>query len=182
MSSLFGYSERKLSHDDFQEHLRGRYFIPPSLLYAIARPLPGNQGYDVPVDGDWVTTAVIAERGPVKLTSTPHTGEVGENKVSSKKFLTLKLVDLGMNNSSSHEKGTRGDALLNLLLFEATTSSKEVAKGTSSDRFAIKHYKGGSGGAFEACAALREGTILAIMNPRILKPFKVSGLISRRFC
>ena len=47
----------------------------------------------------------------------------------------------------------------------------EAADG-SSERL----YLGGSGGAFEACATLREGAVIAIMNARILKPFQVSTL------
>jgi minichromosome maintenance protein 10 len=37
-----------------------------------------------------------------------------------------------------------------------------------------KIYKGGSRGAFETMAKLREGSVIALLNPRVLKPLQVS--------
>ena len=53
-----------IPHDDFQDYLRGRYYLSPSKLYSVVRLLPNKQGYDVPVCGDWLTIAVVAERAP----------------------------------------------------------------------------------------------------------------------
>ncbi|EJF55303.1 hypothetical protein DICSQDRAFT_176122, partial [Dichomitus squalens LYAD-421 SS1] len=64
-------SSRVLPHADFQDHLRGRYYLSPSKLYSVVRLLPNKQGYDVPVSGDWVTIAVVAERGKMKYTQAP---------------------------------------------------------------------------------------------------------------
>jgi hypothetical protein len=47
-----------------QEYLRARYYLPPSRLYSAVRLLPDKHGYDVPVAGDWVTIAVVAEGAP----------------------------------------------------------------------------------------------------------------------
>ncbi|KAF8583408.1 hypothetical protein K439DRAFT_1412151 [Ramaria rubella] len=192
-------SSRRLPHTDLQEHLRGRYYLSPSLLYSVIRPLPSNQGYDVPVPGDWVTIAVIAEMGPIKLTSTsstihadddarPSNGKDGtgkgkqkvepeDKKMRGKKYMSLKLVDFGTRSrtsSATPKAQIRGDALLTLLLFEADSHSfvedENRAKGCKTER--TKVYKGGSGGAFEACMKLHEGAVVAILNPKVLKPYQ----------
>ncbi|SPO36790.1 uncharacterized protein PSFLO_02261 [Pseudozyma flocculosa] len=76
-------SSRRISHDDVTDYLQGRYYIPPSMIYSVARPTykdvdptesrragygkdSGRDGdYEIPVDGDWLTIAVIAEKGPL---------------------------------------------------------------------------------------------------------------------
>jgi minichromosome maintenance protein 10 len=186
---------------ELQDHLRGRYYLSPSLMYSVIRPLPSNQGYDIPVPGDWVTIAVIAEMGPIKLTTTSSTahndddditprgtkgwkakgkqkGDGEDKKTSAKKYMSLKLVDFGTRGRTSAgapKAQVRGDALLTLLLFEADSwsyiESENRPKSSKSDR--AKVYKGGSGGAFEACMKLHEGAVIAILNPRILKPYQV---------
>lgn len=166
------------------------------------RLLPNKQAYDVPVAGDWVTIAVIAERGPIKVSSPNHTSNSigsddegatigfeksknakknksgssdnqGESKrKSGKKYMSIKLVDFGhRGRSSSNSKAViKGDALLTLLLFES--DSFDVIKDENGKT--RKLYKGGSRGAFEEFAKLREGMVIALMNPKILKPFNVS--------
>ncbi|KAI0646031.1 hypothetical protein C8Q79DRAFT_926101, partial [Trametes meyenii] len=64
-------SSRIIPYDDFQAHLEGRYYISPSSLYSLVRLLPNKQGYDVPVFGDWITIAVVGERGKMKYTQAP---------------------------------------------------------------------------------------------------------------
>ena len=64
-------SSRTTPHDDLQDYLRGRYYLSPSKLYSVIRLSPNKQGYDVPVEGDWVTIAVVAERGPMRYTKAP---------------------------------------------------------------------------------------------------------------
>jgi hypothetical protein len=36
-------------------------------------------------------------------------------------------------------------------------------------------YKGGSRGAFEAMSKLKEGDVVALLNPKVLKPFQVGA-------
>ena len=154
----------------------------------------------MPVPGDWLTIAVVAERGPIKLTSTSSTAHYdddpvlpsdkgnhgnGQEKAHSedhktrrKKYMSLKLVDFGTRSRSSSatvKAQIRGDALLTLLLFEADSYSyiecENRAKTNKAER--QKVYKGGSGGAFEACMKLHEGAVIAVLNPKILKPYQV---------
>ncbi|KAH7927185.1 hypothetical protein BV22DRAFT_1007452 [Leucogyrophana mollusca] len=198
---------RTLSHDDLQEHIRGRYYISPSRLYSSIRLLPSKQGYDVPVDGDWITIAVVAERGPVRYSRAPvdlapgddgcasdeepttsgsypvqkaegsrQKGKpVGETRrPSGKKYVNMKLIDFGARTSSSATGGKaaiRGDAFLSLLLFE----SDGFDRVKEDDGTVKKIYKGGSRGAFEAMSKLKEGDVIALLNPKVLKPFQRSN-------
>ncbi|KAF9221828.1 hypothetical protein BS17DRAFT_710455 [Gyrodon lividus] len=180
-------SSRSLSHEDLQEYLRGRYYLSPSRLYSCIRLLPNKSGYDVPVEGDWVTIAVVAERGPVKLTRAPvditpgDDGRTSDNEAGGKrpknaqskpygkKYVNMKLIDFGARSRSSASGGKatlRGDAFLTLLLFE----SDGFDKVTEEDGSVRKIYHGGSKGAFEAMSKLKEGDVVALLNPRILRP------------
>lgn len=188
-------SSRSISHDDLQDHLSGRYYLAPSRLYSAIRLLPDKQGYDVPVAGDWITIAVVAERGPLKYSRAPiavgkEEGEVAEKKghwkakekgktdepkPTGKKYVNLKLIDFGVRSKSASSatggKATiRGDAFLSLLLFESDRFDLVTNDGDKKPR---KVYKGGSRGAFEAMAKLKEGDVIALLNPRVLKPFQV---------
>lgn len=198
-----------------QEYLRGRYYISPSRLYSVARLTQNRQAYEVPVAGDWVTIAVIAERGQISVSRVSAKAEADEDisdtedgslealdsktgqqesksdtktkkakvapkrKPSGRKYLTLKLVDFGHRSADSQASKAviKGDALLNMILFEADSYSTLKDSTGLSDRV----YRGGSGGAFEACAKLREGTVIAVMNAKILKPFQVCFSIKRSF-
>jgi minichromosome maintenance protein 10 len=97
----------------------------------------------------------------------------GKNKVqpppiAGRKYVNLTLIDFGANG----KKGTsRGDAALSLLLFESD-SYDTVSRG--GNLLPEKIYKGGSRGAFEAMAKLREGSVVALLNPRVLKPLQVA--------
>ena len=208
------HSSRTMPHEDFQDYLRGRYYLSPSKLYSVVRLSPNKQGYDVPVEGDWVTIAVVAERGPVKYSRAPvGVGQDDKAKLSDeeddvkdlkldelpkplnpyqnanrwkgkakandeppkptgKKYMSMKLVDFGCRSSSSASGGKaliRGDAFLTLLLFE----SDRVDVLERDDGVKEKIYKGGSRGAFERISKLKEGAVVAFLNPRILKPFQV---------
>ncbi|KAJ7858606.1 hypothetical protein B0H14DRAFT_3864285 [Mycena olivaceomarginata] len=179
-------SSRVVPHEDIQDHLRGRYYLSPSRLYSAVRLLPDKQGYDVPVAGDWITIAVVAERGPYKYSKAPveitpdeddHKGKAKvPSKPSGKKFINIKLVDFGApaRSASSATGGKaviRGDAMLSLLLFESDgfeTVPQEEGRPK-------KVYRGGSRGAFEQMCDLKEGDVVALLNPRILKPFQRSN-------
>ena len=179
-----------LPHNALQDHLYGRYFLPPSLLYSVVRLLPNKQAYEVPVDADWVTIAVVAQRSEVKVSArstiagipqvvgdddgrtdgesdgdigvaTDHEAENNFNAPSteprkqgkpkpkrskkkervqaaprSRKFVTLKLVDFGCRSSSSSSTpgGVRGDALMNLVIFEADSVGYEYEQGKDNVR------------------------------------------------
>ncbi|KAI0353346.1 hypothetical protein OH77DRAFT_1483713 [Trametes cingulata] len=205
-------SSRAIPYDDFQDHLRGRYYISPSKLYSVVRLLPNKQGYDVPVCGDWLTIAVVAERGKMKYTQAPvgitrddkplqeedrmdelpnldAPFQAGSSsrpipfrkkpkeeppKPSGKKYVNMKLIDFGCRSQGSSADGgkakIRGDAFLSLLLFESDTC--DVVK--KEDGKTEKIYRGGSRGAFERMSKLREGAVVALLNPKILKPFQRS--------
>lgn len=207
---------RVLPYDDFQDHLRGRYYLSPSKLYSVVRLLPNKQGYDVPVSGDWLTIAVVAERGKMKYTQAPvgvtrddtlnqegdqdrmdalpdlsaipsqsrpsrpppfqkrkKPGQDDGFKPSGKKYVNMKLIDFGCRSRGASADGgkakIRGDAFLSLLLFESDTC--DVV--TQADGSKQKVYRGGSKGAFERISKLREGAVVALLNPKILKPFQV---------
>ncbi|KAG2005697.1 hypothetical protein CC2G_002081 [Coprinopsis cinerea AmutBmut pab1-1] len=186
---------RNLSHADFSEHLEGRYYISPSRLYSSIRLLPDKQGYDIPVPGDWVTIAVVAERSPVRYTKAPVTlgpdedaidpkskwkaakkeaAAEGPKKPHGKQFVNMKLIDFGARTKSSATGGkavVRGDAFLSLLLFQAdSVETIEHVDGTKE-----KMYRGGSKGAFEMLDKLRPGDVVALLNPKILKPYQKSA-------
>ena len=166
----------------------------------------------MPVEGDWVTIAVIAERGPVRHSKAPvgvgkensdgaaeddvksltldapakpvpsqyqrWKGKAKEEptKPSGKRYVNLKLIDFGCRSKSSAtaEKSViRGDAFLSLLLFECD-SVEEI---TREDGKKEKLYKGGSRGAFERMAKLKEGAVVALLNPKILRPFQVRKFV-----
>ncbi|KAG6902634.1 hypothetical protein C0995_013759 [Termitomyces sp. Mi166 len=187
-------SSRTVSHEDIQDHLTGRFYLSPSQLYSHIRLLPDKLGYDVPVPGDWITIAVVAERGPLRYSKAPVAvgpeegdeaakkdkwkgkGRTNEEtaKPTGKKYVNLKLIDFGSRSrSSSSATGgkaiIRGDAFLSLLLFESD-SFDLVSEGRESKPRKI--YKGGSRGAFESMSKLKEGDVIALLNPRILKPYQ----------
>ncbi|KDR78277.1 hypothetical protein GALMADRAFT_245372 [Galerina marginata CBS 339.88] len=188
---------RIIPHEEFKDYLRGRYYLSPSRLYSAIRPLDNKQGYDVPVPGDWITIAVVAERGPIKFTRAPVAIERedgdpdprkrwkgkskgGHNefeKPSGKKYVNLKLIDFG-SRSGSFPSATggvstiRGDAFLTLLLFE---SDGFDVMPREDGRKPDKLYRGGSRGAFENLTSVKEGDIIALLNPKILKPFQRSS-------
>ena len=195
------HRSRNIPHNQFVDFLRGRYYISPSQLYSVIRLLPDKQGYEVPVHGEWVTIAVVAERGPINHTRAPvglereedgtgHNGKPAPGKPSTgkattsdsappkplgKKYVNLKLIDFGCRSDSSANGGKlviRGDAFLSLLLFESDGFDT-----LDTDRGGLpkKIYKGGSKGAFEHMSKLREGAVIALLAPKILKPFQVSN-------
>jgi minichromosome maintenance protein 10 len=151
-------------------------------LYSIARPSKNRQGYDIPVEAEWVTIAVVAERGDIKLQNgsirtkekeekaAKDTGGETERPTGPKKYVTIRLVDLGGVPSSEKAKFPQGDTYLNMMLFEAesVTTSR-----VSTSRMVERSYKGGSGGAFEQSSRFPEGSVIAICSPRVLRPYQV---------
>lgn len=62
---------RRISFEDFQEVMDGRYHLSPSLLYSIrqrterGRRQGADGDYDIPVPGDWVVIATITWASPI---------------------------------------------------------------------------------------------------------------------
>jgi len=88
-------------------------------------------------------------------------------------------VDFGARSGGSEtgEKSViRGDAFLSLLLFESERFEWLEPDGDeprAKSKKKVKVYKGGSKGAFEAMHKIRQGDVVALLNPRVLKPFQV---------
>jgi minichromosome maintenance protein 10 len=182
--------------------------------------------YDVPVEGDWLTIAVVAERGEVKVSGTKEDVSDTESEVENddgdleqgssalesrsklsalsksksetdpksksksksnskfkpkpkkrapRKYINLKLASLPPRRAGRESTSTQGDALLQLLLFEADAivrsepNHDEHGKGQKT-----RSYRGGSGGAYEKWCNLGVGSVIAILNPRVLRPLRVS--------
>lgn len=162
-----------MSHEDLSDYMSGRYYVSPSTLYSIATLSPNKEAYEVPVEGDWVIIAVIAHREDVRLSNLSSRNdddapEHGPPKAS--KYIKFRLVDFG-TLAADKSGATRGDAMLNMLFFEASSVSE--IKEEQSESKGKKVYKGGSGGAFEASAKYHEGAVIAVLNPIVLRPFKV---------
>ncbi|WWD21887.1 hypothetical protein CI109_106375 [Kwoniella shandongensis] len=208
-------SKRILPHSHLQDHLSGRYYIPPSTLYSVIRLSRDGTTYDIPVDGDWITIAVVAHRGEVKVSGTKDasvesdddedegevldtavpkdgkvagganakkSGEKGKDKAKGKKaqrrrvprkYINMTLCSLpSRNRSLGKSTGTSGDALLNLLLFEADAV---VHERQTEDGEMKRSYRGGSGGAYEKWCNLNEGSVVAILNPRVWRNLRGGG-------
>jgi minichromosome maintenance protein 10 len=151
--------------------------------------------------GDWVTIAVVAERGPIRVSRAPVALGPGEardadspdvtapiasvppsvrnskkpnnNKDQLPTIAELKYVNLTLIDFGANgKKGTsRGDAALSLLLLESD-SYDTVSRG--GNLLPDKMRKGGSRSAFEVRAKLREGSVV---NPRVLKPLQVPSFV-----
>lgn len=166
-----------LSHSEVQDCLYGRYYLRPSQIYSIARLSRDGQTYDIPVEGDWVTIAVVAERSEVRVSGTRDASdseeEEDENKKKSskkeskrrsrgpRKYINLKLVSLPPRTKAS---SMSGDAYLQLLLFQSDAIVMKDDK---------RVYRGGSGGAYEKWCNLAVGSVIAVVNARVLRPLKV---------
>ena len=147
----------------------------------------------------------MAERGPINNTRAPVSLEreeddlVGRNgkpfpgksnagKAKSlgsappqslgKKYVNLKLIDFGCRSDLGANGGKstiRGDAFLSLLLFESDSFD---TLDTGDGGLPKKVYRGGSKGAFEHMSTLREGAVIALLTPKILKPFQVGQILN----
>jgi minichromosome maintenance protein 10 len=193
-----------LAHSAVQDFLYGRYYLTPTMLYSVIRLSRDGATYDLPVDGDWLTIAVVAERGEVKISGTKNTSkndddsddgeEPEENapgpkdpkkpdwkkkgkpeykKRPPRKYINLKLCSLPPRSRSGSSTSTAGDALLQLLLFESDSVATQVTENEEGEKVTTKRYLGGSGGAYERWCNLTVGSVIAIMNPKVLRPLRV---------
>lgn len=194
-------SKRVLPHEDVQDLIRGRYFMRPPKVYSVARLSRDGATYDIPVEGDWVTIAVVAERGDIRVSGTRNAksddeddddddgcdgdsrgpqdrkgkkqGKQGQGgkKKKPRKYINLKLVALPPRNKTLGATTISGDAHLQLLLFE----SDSIVNGTDDEGNETRSYRGGSGGAYERWCNLGVGSVIALLNPRVLRPLKAGG-------
>ncbi|TYJ55121.1 hypothetical protein B9479_004157 [Cryptococcus floricola] len=215
--------KRTTPHKEVQEFLTGRYYLPPSKIYSVARLTRDGTSYDVPVDDEWLTIAVVAQRGPIRVSGTkvkteknsddekdedddddegdeeeseddeddgeqaadikPFIGTDGKawkpkpkqkakkskedsdddwkKKRGPRKYINLTLC--AMPRRSYGSTSSTGDVLLHMLLFEAdhVVAMEDGEGGT------YKSYRGGSGGAYEKWCNIAEGSVIAILNPRV---------------
>lgn len=185
--------------------MTSRYYLSPSRLYSVVRLSRDRQYYDVPLDSDWITIAIVCgkseirninggatntqvatsarnesddegdndEDGPSparkKSKSRVKTEEGSVTAKKTRKFVNLRLCSLP-NKASRKGNGASGDTLLTLLLFEAESESRSK-NGDSTTR----HYRGGSGGAYEKWWKLDVGSVIGIVAPKVLKPWSVSA-------
>lgn len=90
-----------------------------------------------------------------------------------KKYFSFKLIDMGVGVTETGS--ARGDAIINLMLFEADEDGRTGEHVRPEVKPAMeRRYIGGSGGAFEKLWKEREGTVVAILNPQLMKPLSVS--------
>ncbi|WVQ68779.1 uncharacterized protein L199_006988 [Kwoniella botswanensis] len=199
-------SKRVLSHSHLQDHLSGRYFLTPSQIYSVIRLSKDGATYDIPVDGDWIIIAVVAQRGEVKISGTKNAPDDSDEDEEDKEHDSTSLAEALKIDNSAEKQGensrqqywkkkkqqtakerkrvprkyinltlcalpprgtkgeTSGDALLQLLLFEADAVVRED---NDQDEEARITYRGGSGGAYEKWCNLTEGNVIAILNPRV---------------
>jgi minichromosome maintenance protein 10 len=123
------------------------------------------------VRGDGAIQVKAAAPAADKQKQASKPSQEDTSKAHGKKYVNMKLIDFGARSasSSSSKAAIRGDAFLTLLLFE----SDGVETAQKEDGGKERIYKGGSRGAFEKMTKLKEGSVVALLNPRILKPFQV---------
>ncbi|KAH9443100.1 hypothetical protein Pst134EB_027452 [Puccinia striiformis f. sp. tritici] len=81
-------------------------------------------------------------------------------KPQPKKFVTFKLIDMSSNKISSS-----GSGVIKMILFESDSQSSSSGGGGEGE----KSYRGGSGGAYEKYWKEQPGTLIGILNPKVLK-------------
>lgn len=151
---------RYVPYAQVHTYMHARYALTPSTLYSLIRedrknaaapPIDGD--YEVPVLGDWVLFAVMGEKSALKYTNASHTDDAHR---TPRNYFACKLLDLGISHTDTYGQ-LPGHCVMNMLAFEAHEHN------------ASKTYRGGSGGAFEKLWKERDGVLLAILNPRIMR-------------
>ncbi len=152
-----------------------------------------GQAYNVPVDAEWATIAIVCKKD--HRTSSGKTyersewdsdeeerqeqrgmkGEPEPDESHRKKFRQQKtgrngkhfvVFELTTLPTRASKAGTGGDTILRLLLFQADTEW-QTPNGQST-------FKGGSGGAYEKWNKLDVGSVIGLLNPKVIKPYSVS--------
>ncbi|CBQ71082.1 conserved hypothetical protein [Sporisorium reilianum SRZ2] len=94
----------------------------------------------------------------------------------ARKFVVLKLVDLGVNSTAD-----RGDNCLSLIAYESdhvhpslvprnTAIRSDLSAALTATASTTKKHINGSRGAFELLYPLAEGTVIAVLNPKVMQP------------
>lgn len=141
-------------------------------------PFPTESKLDQALEGDAVDEQISEE-------VQDEFDQRSQQRRQKKRFIMFKLLDMRLKRDGL---SSAGDSMLNLIMFEAD-SSRAVYEADSDDevvdeqtgarmRKDEKHdrrtdqriYKGGSGGAYERFWKEQNGTVVAILNPRVLKP------------
>ncbi|WWC58986.1 uncharacterized protein I303_101532 [Kwoniella dejecticola CBS 10117] len=104
-------TKRALSHSHLQDHLSGRYHLNPSQIYSVIRLSKDGATYDIPVDGDWITIAVVAQRGEIKISGTKNASEYsdddedGDEGMIDEEHDSKSLAEALKVNPNPYEKG-----------------------------------------------------------------------------
>ncbi|WVQ83949.1 hypothetical protein IAT38_006094 [Cryptococcus sp. DSM 104549] len=187
--------ERSLAHVDLQNHLEGRFYLAPSKLYSVIRLSRDKTTYDVPVLGDWITIAVVAQRSDIRTTGTKDTAKVsdddgddddedgtgeekdvkpfkGKGKAKAggkddwkKRRVPRKYVNLTL--SAMPPRRSDGSVPGDSLLQLLLFEADSTVQMEDEEGNVTREYRGGSGGAYEKWCNLATGSVIAIMNPRV---------------
>ncbi|WFD44699.1 hypothetical protein MPSI1_003369 [Malassezia psittaci] len=168
---------RLIPNSTISSYLDGRYVVTPNLFYSLTnRTGSSNLEYagqaggamdgdvELPLYGDWVLFAVLAEKSPMKYTAArvtedPPTKETMAFQRSNpskpaRKFFSCKLLDLNKDIVQTQSQ-LPGDCMLNMVLFD-NADPRNQGKASSKKT-----------NAFETLWKERDGMLLAILNPRV---------------
>lgn len=151
--------KRYIPHASVNAYMNCRYAISPSTLYSLTGRSGSSSEYvrdvsqpamdgdfEVPLYGDWVLFAVMSEKSALKYTNkTP-------SDAAPTKYFSCKLLDLNTQYTNIYHE-LPGHCVMNMLAFESS-------RGTS---------------AFDKLWKERDGVLLAILNPRIMRARKGSN-------
>ncbi|WFD00634.1 hypothetical protein MYAM1_003385 [Malassezia yamatoensis] len=168
---------RLIPNSRIASYLDGRYLVTPSLFYSLTnRTGSSNSEYagqagsamdgdvELPLYGDWVLFAVLAEKSPMKYTAArvtedPPTKDTmafqrSNPSKSARKFFSCKLLDLNKDIVKTQSQ-LPGDCILNMVLFDSADSRNQATANSKKTS------------AFEALWKEPDGMLLAILNPRV---------------
>ena len=203
LTCLRSLKSRLISHEGLQSHLSDRYHLSPALLYSFTRTSSSGPSGSLEVDlvGDFIVIAVLAWKDEARFKNpnalkaevkvekarkrwegvkgaeeeAPEEEEEEEEEESvwkkqTKKQKTSRYIRFTLVDLSTEAAAASGTGTLHLLLFEAESQDTVVEE----SGYKVPRYKGGSGGAYEKFWKEPVGSILAILNPRVLKSQPVS--------
>ncbi|GAC72486.1 hypothetical protein PANT_7d00121 [Moesziomyces antarcticus T-34] len=145
-----------------------RLDLEPGNPNAFADPKAAAKPWQRKGSGNEVDEQLEGRREQLRLANRPR------------KFVVLKLVDLGVDRAQADGSGSagRGDNYLSLVAYEADqvdTTNANGARSEVAEVLARTKWVNGSRGAFELLYQQAEGTVVAIMNPKVLRPFAVGA-------
>ncbi|KAJ9125022.1 hypothetical protein QFC24_002956 [Naganishia onofrii] len=191
--------QRYMSHNDVQELMTSRYYLSPSRLYSVIRLSKDRQHFDVPLDSDWVTVAIVCGKSELKSINTgtgrtihkddSEEDEDQDQKPKASKHKTKVKAEKG-EGFQDVKKKTRKFVTLRLCSLPTKASRRGTSIGgdtllnlllfeadtetKSTSKGVVTHqYRGGSGGAYEKWWKLDVGSVIGIIAPKVLKPWGV---------